>query len=87
MQQNANWQKYSGGPDNSEAVALYEQATELKKRFNDYFWMDDEGTFAMGIDNKGELIRSGGVRSRTLFVVRNCGGKPCCASCESHAHG
>src|SRR6185312_6967380 len=43
---------------NSEAVALYEQATELKKRFNDYFWMDDEGTFAMGIDNKGELIRS-----------------------------
>ena len=47
-----------GTGERSEAVALYEQATELKKRFNNYFWMDDEGTFAMGIDNKGELIRS-----------------------------
>jgi len=42
----------------SDAIALYEAATELKKRFNERFWMEDEGTFAMGIDNNSELIRS-----------------------------
>lgn len=44
--------------DASEAERLYREATELKQRFNEKFWMEDEGTFAMGIDNKGELIRS-----------------------------
>lgn len=40
------------------ASTLYQQATALKERFNECFWLEDEGTFAMGIDNKGELIRS-----------------------------
>jgi glycogen debranching enzyme len=42
----------------AEAVALWEQASALKERFNDRFWMEEEGTFAMGIDDRGELIRS-----------------------------
>lgn len=42
----------------SAASALYKQATALKELFNERFWMEGEGTFAMGMDNKGELIRS-----------------------------
>lgn len=42
----------------AEAAALWEQASALKDRFNERLWMEDEGTFAMGIDNHGELIRS-----------------------------
>ncbi|HKR82690.1 MAG TPA: glycogen debranching N-terminal domain-containing protein [Terriglobales bacterium] len=40
------------------ATALWEEASALKDRFNDRFWMESEGTFAMGIDNHGELICS-----------------------------
>lgn len=40
------------------ARRLYQEAEELKKRFNEKFWMEEEGYFAMGIDAKGELIRS-----------------------------
>jgi glycogen debranching enzyme len=31
------------------ARRLFDEATELKKRFNDAFWMADEGFFAMGL--------------------------------------
>ena len=44
--------------ESGAAMRLYEEASELKDRFNERFWMDDQGTFAMGIDNRGELIRS-----------------------------
>lgn len=37
---------------------LYSEANDLKKRFNEKFWMEDEGFYAMGIDSRGELIRS-----------------------------
>lgn len=40
------------------AHQYYEQAKDLKSRFNEKFWMEDEGFYAMGIDPKGELIRS-----------------------------
>ncbi|HKO10744.1 MAG TPA: glycogen debranching N-terminal domain-containing protein [Acidobacteriaceae bacterium] len=40
------------------ARRLFTEAEDLKKRFNEKFWMEDEGFYAMGIDNKGELIRS-----------------------------
>jgi len=40
------------------AHRLYHEAEDLKSRFNDKFWMEEEGYFAMGIDSKGELIRS-----------------------------
>jgi len=41
-----------------EARQLYHEAGELKKRFNEVFWMDDEGFFALGLDSKGEPIRT-----------------------------
>ena len=41
-----------------EAKALYEQAGELKKRFNEAFWMEDEGFFAMGLDSNNHPIRA-----------------------------
>ena len=44
--------------EKDQAAALWEQASALKARFNDRFWMEEEGTFAMGIDNHGELICS-----------------------------
>src|SRR5262249_35724623 len=43
-----------------EARRLYQEADELKKRFNDAFWMDDEGFVAMGLDSKDRQIKSVG---------------------------
>lgn len=40
------------------ARKMYTEAEDLKKRFNDRFWMDDEGYFAMGIGPDGGLIRA-----------------------------
>ena len=41
-----------------EARELYTQAQELKKRFNDVFWMDDENYLGMAIDSQDRLSRS-----------------------------
>ena len=41
-----------------EAKQLYHQARELKKRFNEAFWMEREGFFAMGLDSKKRQISS-----------------------------
>jgi glycogen debranching enzyme len=41
-----------------EARRLYHEARELKRRFNDAFWMDDVGFFAMGLDAQKRPIRS-----------------------------
>jgi glycogen debranching enzyme len=40
------------------ARKLFDQAEDLKKRFNETFWMEDEGYLALGIDKNGNLIRS-----------------------------
>jgi glycogen debranching enzyme len=40
------------------ARRLYHEANELKQRFNDAFWMDDAGFFALGLDPQKRLIRS-----------------------------
>lgn len=40
------------------ARRLYRQAQDLKARFSEKFWMDQEGFLAMGIGPQGELIRS-----------------------------
>lgn len=42
------------------ARKLHREAEDLKARFNEKFWMEDEGYFAMGIGPRGELIRSVG---------------------------
>lgn len=37
---------------------LYKESQELKKKFNDVFWMEEEGYIGMGINSKGRLIES-----------------------------
>lgn len=44
--------------DREAAKKLFHQAGELKKRFNEAFWMEKEGFFAMGLDNQKRQIRS-----------------------------
>jgi glycogen debranching enzyme len=44
--------------EKDEARRLYREAAELKKRFNDAFWMEDEGFFAMGLDSRSRPIRA-----------------------------
>jgi glycogen debranching enzyme len=44
--------------DKEHARRLYHQATELKKRFNDAFWMHDLGFVAMALDAHKRQVRS-----------------------------
>jgi len=37
---------------------IYREAVELKKRFNDAFWMEDEGFYAMALDAQKRQVRS-----------------------------
>lgn len=50
-----------------EAKHLYDDAVELKKRFNDAFWMEDEGAFAMALERGGRQVRS--IGSNALHCV------------------
>jgi glycogen debranching enzyme len=50
-----------------EAKQLYREATELKKRFNDAFWMENEGFFAMALDPEDRQVRS--IGSHALHCV------------------
>lgn len=40
------------------ARRLFREAGELKKRFNEAFWMEDEGFFALGLDPQKRQIKS-----------------------------
>jgi glycogen debranching enzyme len=44
--------------EREEARRLYHEATELKKRFNDAFWMEDLGSFAMALDAQKRPVKS-----------------------------
>ncbi|HTK94308.1 MAG TPA: glycogen debranching N-terminal domain-containing protein, partial [Terriglobales bacterium] len=44
--------------DRDDARVLYREAEELKKRFNEAFWMPDLDYFAMGLDSDHRQIRS-----------------------------
>jgi len=44
--------------DRELARRMFHEASELKKRFNDRFWMPDEGFFALGLDAKRRQIKS-----------------------------
>ncbi|MGH9474921.1 MAG: amylo-alpha-1,6-glucosidase [Terriglobales bacterium] len=44
--------------ERAEAARMLWQAHELKKRFNDVFWMPEANYFAMAMDPKGRLVRS-----------------------------
>ncbi len=41
-----------------ESQRLFHEAEELKKRFNEKFWIDDEGYFAMALDSKKRQVTS-----------------------------
>lgn len=41
-----------------DAKRLYREAGEQKKRFNDVFWMPEEGFVALGLDGEGRPVRS-----------------------------
>ena len=40
------------------ALSLYRDAEGLRVRFNEKFWMEDEGYFGLAIDPHGDLVRS-----------------------------
>lgn len=40
------------------AKRLFHEASELKKRFNEAFWMEDEGIYAMALDPQKRQVRS-----------------------------
>jgi glycogen debranching enzyme len=44
--------------DRDGARRLFDEASELQKRFGDRFWMEDERYWAMGLDGEKRLIRS-----------------------------
>jgi glycogen debranching enzyme len=44
--------------DEAKATALREQAESLKRRFNQTFWLEDEGCYAFGLDPNKQPIRS-----------------------------
>jgi len=44
--------------DHERAKVLESQAAELKRRFNEVFWMENEGTFAFGLDAEKNQITS-----------------------------
>jgi glycogen debranching enzyme len=44
--------------DRDEAKQCYREAEELKKRFNDRFWIDDLNFIALGLDSNERQIRS-----------------------------
>jgi len=50
-----------------EAKLIYREATELKKRFNDAFWMEDEGFIAMALDANHRQVRS--ISSNALHCI------------------
>ena len=37
---------------------IYREAVELKKRFNEAFWMEDEGFYALALDSQKQQVRS-----------------------------
>jgi glycogen debranching enzyme len=44
--------------EKTEARRLFREAGELRKRFNEAFWNEEDGFFAMGLDSKKRQIRS-----------------------------
>jgi glycogen debranching enzyme len=44
--------------EKDEAKRLFREAEELKRRFNEAFWMEDEGYFALGLDSQKRQIKS-----------------------------
>lgn len=44
--------------DPKTALRLYREGEELKRRFNDFFWMEEAGYLGMAIDSKKRIVKS-----------------------------
>jgi glycogen debranching enzyme len=44
--------------DHALARRMFDEASELKKRFNDRFWMPEKNFFALGLDSRRKQIKS-----------------------------
>ncbi|MDF5732441.1 MAG: amylo-alpha-1,6-glucosidase, partial [Rhizonema sp. PD38] len=44
--------------EGDRAIALRKKAEDLYQRFNDRFWMEEEGFYCLGLDNKKQQIKS-----------------------------
>lgn len=49
---------FAGLGDYERAVSLRDQATVLKKRFNDAFWLEEEGFYALALDGEKRPVRT-----------------------------
>ena len=49
---------YAGLGEHAKAVALRDQATVLRKRFNEAFWIEEEGYFAAALDGEKRQVRT-----------------------------
>jgi len=57
------WWLAKDDAERRESRRLFDEAMELRDRFNEAYWMEDEGCFGMGLDADGVLIRSVGSES------------------------
>jgi glycogen debranching enzyme len=55
--------------DKDEVKRLYREAKDLKKRFNEAFWMEDLGFYAMGLGSDNRHIRSIGSNAGHLLAT------------------
>ena len=55
--------------DVERAERLAQEAAELKRRFNERFWMEDEGFFAMALDGEKKQVEVGLLDHRSRAVV------------------
>jgi glycogen debranching enzyme len=49
---------FAGLGDHERAVRLRDQATVLRRRFNEAFWVEEEGFFAMALDGDKRQVRT-----------------------------
>ncbi|HET7036950.1 MAG TPA: glycogen debranching N-terminal domain-containing protein [Thermomicrobiaceae bacterium] len=60
---------FAAAGDEAYAVELWRQAARLKRRFNDAFWMEDEGFYAMALDPDKRQVRSIASNPSQLLVT------------------
>ncbi|HEU5423020.1 MAG TPA: glycogen debranching N-terminal domain-containing protein, partial [Nitrolancea sp.] len=60
---------FAAAGDEAYAVELWRQAARLKRRFNEAFWMEDEGFYAMALDADKRQVRSLASNPSQLLVT------------------
>ena len=70
--------------DSKTARRLLREAEQLKKRFNDLFWIEDAGYFGMAIDAEKTHRAIDRIGSLALPRIGNCRSRADSARCRSH---